>query len=133
MGAKRRYASPMRRWFWVLDAIVVVSFVLIGRDTHGFVPDVGDTIRVATPFLLALALGVFAFRAWIRPTSWLTGLALAVTTLVIGMLLRRFVFDAGTARTFVILAAAWFVGLMVGWRLVVSLVAHLHRSQRGVT
>ena len=121
----------MRRWFWVLDAFVVLSFVLIGRDTHGFLPDVGDTIRVAAPFLLALALGVLAFRAWIRPTSWLTGLALALTTLIIGMLLRRFVFDAGTARTFVVLAAAWFVGLMVGWRLVLSLVVPRTRSQPG--
>jgi hypothetical protein len=119
----------MRRWFWILDAGIVLSFVLIGRDTHGFIPDVGDTIRVAAPFLLALVVAIFAFRAWTHPTSWRTGLALGTTTLVVGMLLRRFVFDAGTARTFVILTAAWFIGLMVGWRLAWSLVSRLRRRR----
>ena len=55
----------MRRWFWVIDAFVVVSFVLIGRDSHGFNSDVGDIVKVAAPFLIALALGCISRR---RPT-----------------------------------------------------------------
>jgi hypothetical protein len=107
----------MRRWFWVLDTVVVLSFVLIGRDSHGFVSDVGDIVKVASPFLLALAFGVVAFKAWTDSIAWLTGLALASTTLVVGMLIRRIVFDGGTAPVFVVITAAWFFGLMVGWRL----------------
>jgi len=119
----------MRKWFWVFDAAVVLSFVVIGRDTHGFISEVSDILRVAAPFLLALGFGVVVFRAWTRPTSWLTGLLLASTTLVVGMFLRSVVFDAGTARTFVIVTGAWFVGLMVGWRLVAALITRLRRNR----
>lgn len=120
-----RYAARMHRWFWVLDSGVVVSFVAIGRDSHGFVSDMGDLVRVAAPFLLALGMGIAATRAWNAPTTLVTGLTLAASTLIIGMALRRIVFDGGTAPAFVIVAGAWLVGLMVGWRLVGALLAGL--------
>lgn len=129
MWVAGRYAFVMRKWFWVFDAAVVLSFVVIGRDTHGFISEVSDILRVAAPFLLALGFGVVVFRAWTRPTSWVTGLFLASTTLVVGMFLRSVVFDAGTARTFVIVTGAWFVGLMVGWRLVAALITRLRRNR----
>jgi hypothetical protein len=116
------YTLPlMRRWFWILDSIVVLSFVLIGRDSHGFVSDASDILRVATPFLIALAIGVISLRAWLKPTVWLTGLNLALLTLTIGMVLRRVVFGAGSAPVFVLVTGAWFIGLMIGWRLLFSL------------
>jgi hypothetical protein len=113
----------MHRWFWVLDTAVVLSFVLIGRDSHGFVSDVGDIFKVAAPFLIALALGIVAFKAWTRPVAWLTGLALASTTLMVGMVFRNVVFDGGTASVFVLVTGTWFFGLMIGWRLAVVGVA----------
>lgn len=118
----------MRRWFWILDSLVVISFVLIGRDNHGFISDMGDIARVSAPFLMALALSIVAFKAWTRPGSWATGLALGVSTLIVGMVFRQLLFDAGTARAFVIVTGAWFVGLMVGWRLVAMLAAGLRRK-----
>jgi hypothetical protein len=118
----------MRRWFWILDSLVVVSFVLIGRDSHGFVSDVGDIVRVATPFLLALAVSIVAFKAWTKPGSWLTGLSLGLSTLVVGMVLRRLIFDAGTAMAFVLVTGAWLVGLMVGWRLLAMVVGRLRKD-----
>ncbi len=120
-----RYAALMRRWFWVLDSGVVVSFVAVGRDSHGFVSDMGDLVRVAAPFLFALGIGIAATRAWNAPTALVTGLTLAASTLILGMALRRLVFDGGTAPVFVIVAGAWLVGLMVGWRLVGALLARL--------
>jgi hypothetical protein len=117
----------MRRWFWVIDAFVVLSFVLIGRDSHGFNSDIGDVVNVAAPFLIALALGIVAFKAWTRPVAWLTGLALASTTLIVGMVFRRIIFDEGTATVFVLVTGAWFFGLMIGWRLAVGLVSRLKR------
>ncbi len=113
----------MKRWFWILDTAVVMSFVIIGRDTHGFVPDWGDTMRVAAPFLIALAIGIVASRAWRTPTRVTTGLLLVATVVVVGMVLRRNVFDAGTARTFVIFTTAWMTAWIVGWRLVAALVS----------
>ena len=108
----------MRKWFWVLDGIVVVSFVVVGRDSHGFVNDWEETLRIAAPFLIGLGLAVLLTRAWKTPLSLLTGLGLGVATLGIGMLLRRLVWDDGTAPVFVIVTGAWIIGLMVGWRLV---------------
>ena len=117
----------MRRWFWVIDAFVVLSFVAIGRDSHGFNSDFGDIVKVAAPFLIALTLGIVVFKAWTRPVAWLTGLALASTTLIVGMLLRRMIFDRGTATVFVLLTAAWLFGLMIGWRLAFGLASRLKR------
>ncbi len=120
----------MKRWFWILDAATVMSFVIIGRDTHGLAPDWGDTMRVAAPFLIALGIGIVATRAWRTPTGVLTGLMLAASTVIVGIVLRQFVFDAGTARTFVILTAAWMTAWMVGWRLVAIPVARVLRGRR---
>lgn len=108
----------MKRWFWVLDVLVVVSFVVIGADTHGFTFQVADVLRVAAPFLIALAVGIIALRAWKKPLSLLNGILLAVIALTVGMLLRRYVWDDGTPRMFIIVTGGYFLGLMIGWRLI---------------
>jgi len=110
--------SAMRRWFWLLDLTVVLSFVVIGRDAHGFAGDWGATLEVALPFLLALSVGIGTAMVLMDPASWLGGLVIAVVTVVLGLALRKFVFDDGTATTFVLLTAGWMVAWMVGWRLV---------------
>lgn len=117
----------LRRWFWVLDVIVVVSFVVIGREDHGFTSGISDYVRVAAPFLLGLGLSIVALRAWRSPLRPLTGLFVAIGTITVGMLARRFVWDDGTASTFVAVTAAFLVAGMVGWRLVVAAVARIRR------
>ena len=117
--------SSVRRWFWIIDATVVVLFAVIGREDHGFVSDVGDYVRVSAPFLAGLAVTIFVIRAWRRPIDWRTGVGLALGTVVIGMVLRRFVWDDGTARMFVIVTTAYMVATMVGWRLIATLVVRL--------
>ncbi len=120
----------MRRWYWVLDVVVVLLFVVIGREDHGFVSDFSDYLRVASPFLIGLGLTIFAVRAWRKPLDWRTGTALALGTLLLGMLVRRFVFDSGTARAFIIVSAAFFIAGMVGWRLVAASVLKLLTVRR---
>jgi Protein of unknown function (DUF3054) len=120
----------MRRWFWVLDGLVVVAFVVIGREDHGYASDLADYLRVASPFLLALAVTVGVTRAWRQPTSLVTGLFLALGTVAIGMLLRRFVWDDGTARPFVIVTSLFLIAGMVGWRLVAVGVHRMRTSRR---
>ena len=133
LGRSTDTLTPMRYWFWVFDAAVVVSFAVIGRNDHGFVSDVGDYLRVAAPFLIALGLAIIAVRAWRRPLDLRTGLALAVGTLVIGMVLRRFAWDDGTAVSFVMVAAAYVVAGMVGWRLVALAIQRLARQREPAT
>ena len=123
----------MRRWFWILDATVIVSFAVIGRADHGFASDAGEYLRVSAPFLVGFGITAVAVRAWKRPLALRTGLALALGTLLIGMLLRRFLWDDGTARSFVLVASAYIVAGMVGWRLVVLGVGRLVLQRRAVT
>ena len=108
--------------------MVVVSFVAIGRDTHGLTNGWGATLEVALPFLLALSVGIGIAMAWMDPTSWLGGLVIAAVTVIGGLALRKYVFDDGTASTFVWLTAGWMTAWMVGWRLVAALIKQVaHR------
>ena len=106
-----------------LDALSVVVFVAIGRRNHDETSAVGDTIGTALPFLIALLVAWVIVRAWRRPTSITIGLLLWPIVVIVGMLLRRLVFDDGTAASFVVVATL-FLGLcLVGWRGVWALVA----------
>lgn len=120
----------MRSWFWVIDVLVVILFVVIGREDHGFASDFSDYVGVASPFLIGLGLTIFAVRAWRNPLDWRTGTALALGTLLLGMLVRRFVFDSGTAQAFIVVSAAFFIAGMVGWRLVGAGVLKLRSLRR---
>jgi hypothetical protein len=124
----------MKKWFWVLDLSVVASFVVIGRDAHGFTNDWGATLQVALPFLLALSVGTGVAMAWMDPTSWLGGLVIAGITVAGGLALRKYVFHDGTATTFVWLTAGRMTAWMVGWRLVAALIAGIvHRRGASTT
>ena len=114
----------MKRWFWILDGLAVVSFVLLGRESHGLANEWGEALRVAAPFLIALGLGVAAMRAWRSPSRLSTGLMLGLVTAVVGLVMRRLVFADGTATPFVIVATAWLVATMVGWRMVAQIAEH---------
>lgn len=104
-----------------LDTFSVVLFVAIGRREHEQDSAISGLIGTAAPFLIALAIGWLITRVWHRPTSWTTGVGVWATTIVAGMLLRRLVFDDGTATSFVIVAALFLALFLIGWRLVFSL------------
>jgi hypothetical protein len=108
----------MKRWFWVLDAFVIISFAFIGSDFHGFTFDFLAIMGVATPFLVALAGAIIALRVWLKPLLILNGFLLAVISLAGGMLLRHNVWGDGTARAFILVTGAYFIAFMVGWRLI---------------
>jgi hypothetical protein len=101
-----------------IDALVVAVFVVAGRRSHH---DEGawDAVEVAAPFLIALALGWLVARAWRTPLAPRTGVVLWAVTLVVGMVLRRLVFDRGTAVAFVVVAGVFLLALPA-WRLVLD-------------
>lgn len=123
----------MHRWFWIPDALVIIAFVVIGREDHGFVSDASDYARVAAPFLVGLAVSGVALRAWRNPLDLSTGLFLALGTVLIGMLARRFIWDDGTARSFVLVASAFIVAGMFGWRLIVAGIRRAMAARRTTT
>ena len=117
----------MKRWFWILDTVAVLSFAFIGSDFHGFSFDLLAILGVALPFLLALSMAVGVMMMWRDPITLVSGLLIALIAWSGGMLLRHYVFDGGTARAFVLVTGAYFVAVMVGWRLVVLIAAWIGR------
>lgn len=102
-----------------IDIVAILLFVAIGRRSHdegGSV--VGEALRVAVPFLLGLAAGWVAARAWRAPVALASGIVIWLGTVVVGMLLRRFVFDRGIALPFIIVASLFTLLFLVGWRVV---------------
>ena len=108
-----------RLWCAVADVVTVVVFVAIGRRNHDDDVDAIGVLEVATPFLIALALvwSVLSVaqrrRSPIDP-AW--GASVWVGTLILGMVLRKFLFDDGTATAFVIVATVFLGTGMNGWR-----------------
>ena len=99
-----------------LDTAIVVAFVAIGRRNHDEDEAISSLAATAAPFLIALAISWVVWRVWNQPSSPATGVRVWLTTVVLGMLLRRLVFDDGTATSFVIVATAFLGVFLVGWR-----------------
>lgn len=101
-----------------LDVLAVVVFVVIGRRNHQQGNALDATIETALPFLLGVAVAWGATRAWRRPLSMLTAIAVWPITVLVGMLARRWLFDGGTAASFVVVATLFLGACFVGWRAV---------------
>ena len=106
-------------WSALADVVTVLIFVAVGRRNHDGTVNAEGVFDVATPFLIALAIiWVVLIARRIPPLSATAGVALWVGTVTVGMVLRKTVFDGGTATAFVIVATI-FLGLgLNGWRAV---------------
>jgi hypothetical protein len=100
------------------DVACILVFVALGRDSHGEALDLAGIAGVAAPFLLGLAAGWLAARAWRDPLSPRTGMRIWPVTVVLGMLLRHFAWNRGTAAAFVVVATIFLFVFLVGWRVV---------------
>ncbi|MEM9516422.1 MAG: DUF3054 domain-containing protein [Actinomycetota bacterium] len=111
-----------------LDTAFVVLFVAIGRRNHDQDPAVSGLVETAAPFVIALATAWIVAQAWKRPIALRTGLIVWPLVVGVGMVLRRFVFDDGTATSFVIVATAFLGVFLVGWRAIAALVERPRRT-----
>ncbi|MGN6127116.1 MAG: DUF3054 domain-containing protein [Humibacter sp.] len=112
----------------VLDVVLVLAFVLIGRGSHGE-NVIGGALVTFWPFAAGLVIGWLISLAWRRPTAlWPTGVVVWASTLVIGMLLRV-VSGQGIAVSFVIVAAVVLAVFLIGWRAIALLVTSLRRRR----
>jgi len=88
-------------------------------------------LRTAAPFAIALFIAWAVLRAWRQPTTVRTGLLIWPIVVSVGMLLRRFVFDDGTATSFIVVTTIFLGVFLVGWRAVWTLAAsRRHRPAR---
>lgn len=101
-----------------LDITGVLLFVAAGRRSHEEAGGLGATFEIAAPFLIALAVAWVVVRAWREPRALRTGLIIWPVTVALGQLLRKLVFDRGTATAFIIVSAVALGVLLVGWRAV---------------
>ncbi len=103
------------------DVVSILVFVAIGRRSHD---EPGTVIigigKVAAPFLIALAFAWAVTQAWKRPLAVKTGIAIWALTVIDGMLLRHFVFDRGTATSFIVVTAIVTAVFLIGWRLIAT-------------
>jgi MFS-type transporter involved in bile tolerance (Atg22 family) len=103
-------------WSAVVDVLCLVIFVAIGRKNHDEGEAAAGIFRVAAPFLIAAVAGWLATQAWKRPLELRTGVIVWLTTIILGMILRRFVFNDGTATAFIIVATVFLCAFLNGWR-----------------
>lgn len=98
------------------DVVCVVVFCAIGRRSHAEGLTVAGVAETAWPFLTGTAAGWLLARAWRRPVALLpTGVVVWVSTVVIGMLLRKLT-GQGTATSFIVVASLTTAALLLGWR-----------------
>jgi len=115
----------------ILDAVLVVVFVLIGRRSHAEGLDLAGIAITAWPFLGALAAGWLAARAWRHPLAvWPTGVIVWAVTVIGGMLLRV-VSGQGTQFAFIVVATLTLAAFLLGWRLVALLVTRTRARGAG--
>jgi MFS-type transporter involved in bile tolerance (Atg22 family) len=103
-------------WSAVIDVLCIVIFVAIGRKNHDEGEAAAGIFRVAAPFVIAAVVGWLATQAWQKPLELRTGVIVWLTTIILGMILRRFVFDDGTATAFIVVATVFLCAFLNGWR-----------------
>ena len=113
------------------DVVAIVVFVAIGRRNHSEGEAVDAVLTVAAPFMIALAIGWIAAKAWTRPMQVETAFVIWPITVAVGMVLRNLVFDRGTALPFIIVATVVTGVFLVGWRML-AVVAERRISPKSV-
>ncbi len=102
------------------DVIGVLVFCAVGRRSHAEGLTVAGVAETAWPFLVGAAVGWLLVSGWRRPTAVApTGLVVWVSTVVVGMLLRKAT-SAGVAVSFIVVASAATAVLLLGWRVAVA-------------
>lgn len=113
---------PSAGWALAADAATVAAFVILGRDTHEAPFRVAETVRVAAPFLLALAVMWAVPSVRTRPWRLGAGVVAGAGTAFVGLALRFSVFGDGVSGAFPVVTFAFLTGGMavlraaVGWR-----------------
>lgn len=105
---------------FLYDLACVVAMVIIGTRNHDTDTGFTGVLSVAAPFVIALLATRITSELRSEAHSFNAGVVSWVGTVTIGMLLRHFAFDRGTAVPFIIVAATFLAITMLGWRVVAA-------------
>ncbi|OMC34724.1 hypothetical protein A5739_05525 [Mycobacterium colombiense] len=112
----------LQRPAWLaVDVIGVLVFCALGRRSHDEGLNISGIAVTAWPFLTGTVVGWLLSRGWRRPTAVVpTGVVVWLSTVVVGMLLRK-ASSAGVAASFVVVATTVTALFLLGWRVVAGL------------
>lgn len=109
------------------DILLVIVFAATGRASHEESAFGLGLITTAWPFLAALAIGWIVSLAWKRPSAVVpTGVIIWAVT-VAGGLGLRVAAGATAAVPFIIVATITLAIFLLGWRIIVTLIARRKR------
>ena len=101
----------------VVDLLVVVVFVAIGRSTHRHGLSPSGMFQTFWPFAAGTVCGwCLAEVLRLRQSSLRTGLMVSVIAVTVGMTLRVLA-GQGTAAAFIVVAIGFLAAAMTCWRL----------------
>jgi hypothetical protein len=113
-----------------IDTAAVITFCTIGRRSHAEGLTLSGIATTAWPFLTGTAVGWVASRGWRKPTALVpTGLVVWVSTVVVGMLLRKLT-SAPVAASFIVVASSVTAVFLLGWRALLGRRGHRDRQRR---
>jgi hypothetical protein len=115
-GPARRQATRLGALAFLLDLVAVVAFVAIGRRSHDEDSGLGNLFEIAAPFMIGVAAGWAILRMWRSPLWSNRAIGMWLTAVALGLVLRRAVFDRGTAVSFVIVTTVVLGVFLLGWR-----------------
>lgn len=117
-----RASSRSARWptvlgAFLLDAGLVLLFVVVGRHSHDEALTFSGVVTTYWPFLVGLIVGWLVTWAWKRPAALIwPGIPLWLMTVALGMLIRTSV-GQGVEPSFIAVALGVLGFFLVGWRL----------------
>lgn len=116
--------TAMRRIWMIIDALVVLLFVGIGRTAHHHPMTLAGMVSTTWPFAAGLAIGWACVLFGRRDgSSVANGAAIWLCTVGAGMMLRVWA-GQGTAFAFILVALGFLGSLMLGLRFVAAHVPH---------
>lgn len=112
--------------FFLLDLVLVIVFVVIGRASHG--EDVlSGLVTTLWPFAVALLVGWFIGRAWRSPRRLMpNGVLVWTVTWAVGILLRL-ASGQGVEWGFLVVSLVVLGAFLLGWRGIAALVLRARR------
>ena len=114
----------MRRLYpLALDAAILLVFAAIGRRTHDEGNAIGGTLLVAAPFLAAWLGAALLVRLPREQTSPSRALRAWTVALPAALALRSLAFGRGLSPGFVVVALAFTLATLVGWRALCTLLS----------
>lgn len=116
--------------FWrvlLVDLVLIVVFAAIGRRSHEESGAIVGVLSTAAPFLIGYTVSALATRLDRAPMSIARGVIAWAPGIALGMVLRRLVFDRGTASSFVMVAFIATAVLLLGWRVIALLIGRARR------